>query len=115
MEETTIEKKPGGVTGKAREKTRVHIPQIADLATAIRIYYSRLELNNADIKELFPSACAGTVLKLKKKAQELMMENNVMPRGTYSVETKVAYRAWGFDIADLEKRHEKLKKLNMTG
>lgn len=94
---------------------RVHIPQIADLATAIRIYYSRLELNNTDIKELFPTACPGTILKLKRKAQELMTENGVLTYGTYSVNTKTAYVAWGLDITDIEKRYEKLKKLEMAG
>lgn len=94
---------------------RVNIPQIADLATAIRIYYSKLELDTLDIKTLFPTACEGTILKLKKKARELMAQNEVPVYGTYSVNTRTAYSAWGLDIIDLEKRLEKLKKFDMAG
>lgn len=95
--------------------TRVRIPAIADLATAIRLYYSKLELSNADIRELFPETGKSTILKLKKKAQEYMTEKGTLAYGGYSVNTRDAYSAWGLDIADIEKRYEKLKKLEMAG
>lgn len=94
---------------------RVHIPSIADLKTAIRIYYTKLELNCTDIRELFPSASKSTVTKLKNKARERMVEDGVLTYGTYSVNTKAAYKAWGLDIADIEKRYERLKKFDMAG
>lgn len=93
---------------------RVHIPSIADLKTAIRIYYTKIELDCADIHELFPSASKSTVTKLKNKARELMTEKGVLTYGTYSVNTKTAFKAWGLDISDIEKRYEKLKKLDMA-
>ena len=94
---------------------RVNIPQIAGLATAIRIYYNKIELGNADIKKLFPTASQSTILKLKNKAREKMAEDEVLTYGTYSVNTKSAYSAWGLDITDIERRYEKLKKLEMAG
>ena len=47
----------------------VRTPQIADLETAIRIYYEKLELQNDDVKELFPAVKGrATITKLKRKA-----------------------------------------------
>lgn len=93
---------------------RVHIPKIADIPTALRVFYTYPELNNAEIKELFPSACSTTIAKLKKKAFERMREKGVLAWGTYSVNTKAAFEAWGLDAEDLKERYEMLKSFDFT-
>ncbi len=96
------------------ENVRVRIPKIADLKTAIQIYWSMQELDNADIKELFPSASRSTIIKLKQKVKDYMAKEDIPVYGAYSVNTKAAYHVWGLDINDLETRLNKLKKLDLA-
>lgn len=86
----------------------VRIPQVTSIEMAIRLYYERTELSNAEIKALF-GAGNNTVCKLKRKARELMIERDTPVWNAQRVNTEVAYEAWGLDIKDLEHR---LKKLN---
>ncbi len=107
-ENTKTEEKP-----KAKEKNqvRVRIPQITDIETAIRLYYERIELTNADIRELFGNISSATIAKLKRKANEIMTRENTQMWSAYSVNTEVAFRAWGLDISDLERRYKKLSSM----
>ena len=90
---------------------RVRIPQIIDLGNAIKLYYMRIELSNADIETLFGKHSRNTVAKLKKMAQNKMVEKNIMSLNALHVNTAAAYEAWGLDINDLEHRFQKLKQL----
>ena len=90
---------------------RVRIPQVVDLEGAIKMYYRRIELSNADIETLFGKHSSSTIAKLKKMAQNKMVENNVMSLNALYVNTAAAYEAWGLDINDLEHRFQKLKQL----
>lgn len=92
--------------------TRVRIPQITDIRTAIELYYTRLELDNADIKKLFGVTSNTTVGKLKTLVREIMAEKNILFRDPRCVNTIVAYEAWGLNIKDLEERYTNLQKLN---
>ncbi len=107
-ENAKTEEKP-----KAKEKNqvRVRIPQITDIETAIRLYYERIELTNADIRELFGSLGSNTIAKLKKKARELMERENTPIWNAQSVNTEVAFKAWGLNITDLERRYKKLSSM----
>lgn len=91
----------------------VRIPQLKDIETAIKVYYSRVDLSNSDIKELFGNLSSATIAKLKKSVKEKMIEENIPVGDTNRVRTDLAFRAWGLEIKDLEKRLEKLKKLNL--
>ena len=91
-------------------KGHVRIPNPVSLETAIWIYHEKIQIGNREIKELFGVSDA-TALKLKKLAKEQMDAEGILPWNALQVETKAAYRAWGLDIADLEKRYNKLKKL----
>lgn len=94
-----------------QSQVRVRIPQITSIETALRLYYSRLELSSTDMKVLFGEISDTAVWKLKKKAKELMAERSTPVWNAGYVNTEVAYEAWGIDVLDLERRHEKLKKL----
>ncbi len=87
---------------------------IKDIGNAILIYYSRIELFNPDIKELF--GCSNSkACDLKKKAKAYAVENGYPAINASGVYTKAAYEAWGLDINDLETRFRKLQKLNLIG
>lgn len=94
-----------------QSQVRVRIPQITSIETALRLYYSRIELSSTDMKELFGEISDTEIWKLKKKARELMTERSTPMWNARYVNTEVAYEAWGIDVLDLERRHEKLKKL----
>lgn len=92
----------------------VRIPQVQDLATAIRLYYERHELGNADITALFGKLGSATICKLKDKAREQMAEDNVPSWNGKLVNTEAAYKAWGLDIDRMERSFNKLKKLGLS-
>ncbi len=92
---------------------RIRIPQIKDIAAAIRIYYSRLELENDDIRELFPGVSNSKIANLKKPVLENMNKNGILRYGYHSINTQAAFEVWGLDIKDLEKRLSALNRLNM--
>lgn len=93
---------------------RVRIPQIADLESAVNLYYRKPMLFNDDVKELFPTVRSNnTITKLKRKAREYMIENDIMPINALAVDTKAAFTAWGLDIHDMEYRLNKLRKLKL--
>ena len=74
----------------------VRVPQIIDLKTAV---------------ELFGHLSSATISRLKGKARQKMIEDNVPCWNARFVNTRVAYKTWGLAIEDLEQRYEKLKKL----
>ena len=98
---------------KEMEQLNVRIPQVTDIQTAIRIYYAKTEIGNKDIRELFGSLGNHTIAKLKKAAKEQMDEDEVPNWNAKYVNTKSAYKIWGLDIEDLEKRFRKLKQLGV--
>lgn len=91
----------------------VRIPQVADIETAVRIYYERIELGNSEIMELFPTASRSTARKLKDLARIKMTEEGMPSFNPLSVNTRVAYIVWGLDIDDLERRLKKLRGLKL--
>lgn len=92
----------------------VRIPQISSVQNAIRIYYENIEIGNADIKSLFGKVGSQTIVKLKEVAKKQMAEDEVPSWNAMHVNTKAAYKAWGIDIEDLEKRYKKLKQLGVS-
>ena len=83
--------------------------QLKDIEQAVIMYYSRIELSNSDIKELFGCGNA-TALKMKRIAKEKALAEEYPIIDSRLVPTKVAYEAWNLDIDDLENRLKKLKK-----
>ena len=117
----------GGVTAKKTHRntsrangrlgiymaSNVRIPMVTSIEKAIYIYYSRIEMGNKDITELFGDLSSATISRLKQKAREQMAIDSVQSWTGYGVSTESAYRAWGLNIADLEKRYSKLKELHL--
>ena len=91
----------------------MNIPLITDIDTAISIYYKYPEISTKEIILLFNKHSKSTVSKLKKIAQKRMIEDDVYSHGMYKINTECAYRAWGIDVDDLEKRRNKLQNLRI--
>ncbi len=92
-------------------KNRVNIPAVTSLKTALEIYYTKIQLNNADVAELFGNHAQSTISALKKVARDYMTENKIMLYNSRDVNTKAAYAAWGIDIAEIERRYKKSKEI----
>lgn len=91
----------------------LNIPQITNIDIAISTYYRYPEIGTKEISRLFNKNSKSTISRLKKLAQKQMTEDNVYTHGMYKVNTECAYKSWGLDIVDLEKRRNKLQKLGL--
>ena len=89
----------------------MRIPQVTGIETAIEIYYSTIEMKNADIRQLFGKISSSTIAKLKNVARAKMREKDVPTWNANYVNTAAAFEAWGLNIEDLERRAAKLSKL----
>ena len=95
------------------EERKMKTKRILNIDTALRIFYSCTEIGNAEIRELFGNLGSSTISKYKKEVQKQQVEDNVKTMYLHTINTETAYKVWGIDIADLEKRRAKLKKLGM--
>lgn len=87
--------------------------RVADVETAVRIYYQYPELSSKEINELFGKELSSSTLsKYKGMAREIQNERDIYTIGISTVNTEIAYEAWGLDIKNLEKRLKKLRELN---
>ena len=98
-----------------QKETHVRVPQICDPLAAIRLYYSKTELSTGDIRELFVDNRGKHIggeraLKLKKLVRDEMNARGVRSYDAMKCNTDVAYEVWGINIADLERRYEKLQQ-----
>ncbi len=86
-----------------------------NLEVALRLYYERLELSGDDIREIFGKKISpSTVTKLKNRAKKQMAEDHSQIWDARNVNTVSAFKAWGLDPVELEKRLTKLRKLGLA-
>ena len=91
---------------------RVRIPQVADSKTALRLFYERTEIGNAEIKAIFGGHLSSErIAKLKKLVVQRMKESSIPRYDDHKVNTECAYEVWGIDIKRLERGLEKINKL----
>ena len=90
------------------------IKQIADIETAIRIYYQYPEIDNNQIRDLFGKISSSTAARYKKAVRDEQINRNVKTMCVDTVNTDVAYDVWGIDVTDLERRLKKLKSLGFV-
>ena len=88
---------------------------IVDMKAAIRIYYQHPEIGNNEIKEIFgENISPSTISYYKKAVRAEAAKRGVFTNVAHSVNTELAYEVWGIDIADLERRINKLKELGVN-
>ena len=92
----------------------MRIKKITSLDTAIRLYYENDELDSHDIKELFVTASASTITKMKNAVLEEMAKRGTVRHRRHTVNTEVAYEVWGLNIDKLERNRAKLQKLGLA-
>lgn len=85
-----------------------------NLETALRLYYERLELSCDDIRAIFGEISASTVTRFKRRARAQMAEDDSTVWDARNVNTASAFKAWGLDPAELEKRLTKLRRLGLA-
>ena len=90
------------------------VKRIVDIDTASYIYYRYPEIGNKEIKELFGGLGSAALTKYKKAVQEEQIKQDVKTSQLHTINTEVAYEVWGIDVAELEKRRDKLKKLGLS-
>lgn len=90
------------------------VKRIVDIDTALYIYYLYPEIGNKEIKELFGGLGSAALTKYKKAVQEEQIKQDVKTSQLHTINTEVAYEVWGIDVAELEKRRDKLKKLGLS-
>ena len=86
---------------------------IADIETALRIYYQYPEIGHKELKKLFSSISNSTLSKYMREIRRVQAARNVKTCTMHSVNTRTAYEVMGIDVDDLEHRLAKLKKLGM--
>ena len=91
----------------------INIPAIISFENALQVYYSHSELGNKEIKALFGSRSPSTIARLKALAKAEMIKRDMPSYGMYKVNTVIAFEVWGIDVADLEKRMQKIRELNL--
>ena len=85
---------------------------IKDIDTALRIYYQYTEIGIPQIMQLF-NVGRSSAGKYKKAALEQQVEDGVKTMNLHTVNTETAYKTWGIDVDDLERRKIKLEKLGL--
>lgn len=85
---------------------------IKDLKNCLRIYYTYPEIGTSEIMELFGVGRA-TATTLKKSVRKAQIENGIMVLDKTTVHTETAYKVWGIDIDDIERRIKKLEELGL--
>jgi len=94
-------------------QTSIKRKPIADLRTAIEMYYLNSELTTADIKKLF-NVSSTTAKKYKDVIRDEMINREVLSNEINSVNTEIAYEVWGLNISSLERRYTKLQKFKSS-
>jgi hypothetical protein len=82
-----------------------------NVKVALRIYFEKPRIGTKEIRELFSPIGTSKITELKNKAREIMKQRDIPPFDAYTIDTDCAYKAWGLDPVELEKRYQKLKKL----
>lgn len=87
-----------------------------NIEAALKFYYGRLELSSDDIRRIFGPMSSTTIARMKKRAREQMVldktEHNIW--NARNVNTVSAFKAWGLDPEELERRLTKLRQLNLV-
>lgn len=87
-----------------------------NLEAALRLYYERLELSCDDIRQIFGPMSSATMARKKKQAREQMIEDKTESAiwDARNVNTVSAFKAWGLDPVELERRLTKLRRLGLA-
>ena len=92
--------------------TICNVPPVRSIERAVKLYYEKKELTNADIMDLFGVSKTKASF-LKQRGLEEQQARNVPRWNGMAVNTACAYRSWGLDIDEMENALRKLRKLGL--
>lgn len=84
--------------------------KITNIETAVKIYYTYPELGTEEVVRLF-GCSTSSATRLKKQARNQQMIEGVTSFSSSNVNTKIAYKVWGLDIAEMERRMLRYRKI----
>lgn len=84
--------------------------KITSIETAVQIYYTFPELGTDEVIRLFGCSKA-TATRMKKRVRERQIREGIITLSDANVNTKAAYKEWGLDIADLERRMVRYQRI----
>ncbi len=85
---------------------------IRDLMDCLRIYYAYPEIGTKEIMRLFDVG-ESKAWSLKKPVQKKQVEEQIIVLDKSCVNTELAFKVWGIDIKDIERRIKKLEELGL--
>lgn len=88
--------------------------KLPDPEKALKLYYTKTEIDNADIRELFDCNIS-TATRLKNQVRVEMAKTGVKTWLPKNVDVQTAYKVWHIDVDNLEKKLVKLTKLKSAG
>lgn len=88
--------------------------KLPDPEKALKLYYTKTEIDNADIRELFDCNIS-TATRLKNQVRVEMAKTGVKTWLPKNIDVQTAYKVWHIDVDNLEKRFVKLTKLKSAG
>jgi hypothetical protein len=91
----------------------MNIPPITSIENALKVYYSHSEIGNKEIIALFGRRSSATISRLKRIVKCEMTAKGVLSYGASKVNTAIAYKVWGIEVTDLEKRMKKIRELKL--
>jgi hypothetical protein len=91
----------------------MNIPPITGIENALKIYYAHSEIGNKEITALFGRRSSATISRLKRAVKDEMNTAGVLSYGANKVNTAIAYKVWGIEVTDLEKRMKKIRELKL--
>lgn len=88
--------------------------KLPDPEKALEMYYTKTEINNAEIRELF-SCNSTTATRLKRSVQDEMAKTGVRTWLPGNIDVITAFKVWCIDVDRCEKHLIKLQKLRSMG
>lgn len=88
-------------------------PAVADVTAALKAYYGCGHIGNDQIRDIFGITGSSTIARLKKPVRDAEAKEGVPVAVPYKVNTRIAFKVWGIDVAELEKNRKKAEELGL--
>jgi hypothetical protein len=93
--------------------TPIKRPPVFDVDHALKVYYGKGYISNADIKQIFGVKADTSVARLKKTVKAKEREENIPVVVPHHVNARIAFEVWRIDVEELERNRRKLAKLGL--
>ncbi len=85
----------------------------ANMEKCLRVFYENQEIGNADIREMFNVSNSKASL-MKTEVMKKQAERGIRFFNPRLINTDFAFEYWGLNVADMERRITKLRKLGFS-